>query len=73
VLTTLHTFNTVTTVLIMTGGGPAEATEVLALRVFKEGFQFYRMEVASTAAVVIFGLNILFSIAYIKVLRSDRG
>lgn len=73
VLTTLHTFNTVTTVLIMTGGGPAEVTEVLALRVFKEGFQFYRMEVASTAAVVIFGLNILFSIAYIKVLRSDRG
>lgn len=73
VLTTLHTFNTVTTVLIMTGGGPAEVTEVLALRVFKEGFTFYRMEVASTAAVIIFGLNILFSIAYIKVLRSDRG
>ncbi len=73
VLTTLHTFNTVTTVLIMTGGGPAEMTEVLALRVFKEGFQFYRMEVAATAAVVIFALNILFSIAYIRVLRSDRG
>jgi ABC-type sugar transport system permease subunit len=73
VLTTLHTFNTVTTVLIMTGGGPAEVTEVLALRVFKEGFQFYRMEVAATAAVVIFGLNILFSIAYIRVLRADRG
>ena len=73
VLTTLHTFNTVTTVLIMTGGGPAEVTEVLALRVFKEGFQFYRMEVAATAAVVIFGLNILFSLAYIRVLRSDRG
>jgi len=73
VLTTLHTFNTVTTVLIMTGGGPAEATQVLALRVFKEGFQFYRQEVAATAAVVIFGLNILFSIAYIRVLRADRG
>jgi multiple sugar transport system permease protein len=73
VLTTLHTFNTVTTVLIMTGGGPAEVTEVLALRVFKEGFQFYRMEVAATAAVVIFALNILFSIAYMRVLRTDRG
>jgi multiple sugar transport system permease protein len=72
VLTTLHTFNTVTTVLVMTGGGPAEATEVLALRVFKEGFQFYRMEVAATAAVIIFALNILFSIAYIRVMRSER-
>jgi ABC-type sugar transport system permease subunit len=73
VLTTLHTFNTVTTVLIMTGGGPAEATDVLALRVFKEGFQFYRMEAAATAAVCIFALNILFSIAYIRVLRGERG
>ena len=73
VLTTLHTFNTVTTVLIMTGGGPAEATDVLALRVFKEGFQFYRMEAAATAAVCIFVLNILFSIAYIRVLKGDRG
>jgi multiple sugar transport system permease protein len=73
VLTTLHTFNTVTTVLVMTGGGPAEATDVLALRVFKEGFQFYRMEAAATAAVCIFALNIAFSIAYIRVLRGDRG
>ena len=72
VLTTLHTFNTVTTVLIMTGGGPAEVTEVLALRVFKEGFHFYRMEVAATAAVVIFALNILFSIIYIRVLKADH-
>jgi multiple sugar transport system permease protein len=73
VLTTLHTFNTVTTILIMTGGGPVGVTEVLALRVFKEGFQFYRMEVASTAAVVIFVLNIVFSLAYIRVLRAERA
>jgi multiple sugar transport system permease protein len=73
VLTTLHTFNTVTTVLIMTGGGPAGATDVLALRVFKEGFQFYRMEVAATAAVCIFVLNIVFSLVYIRVLRGERG
>jgi multiple sugar transport system permease protein len=73
VLTTLHTFNTVTTVLIMTGGGPAGATEVLALRVFKEGFQFYRMEVAATAAVVIFLLNIAFSLAFVRVLKSERA
>jgi ABC-type sugar transport system permease subunit len=72
VLTTLHTFNTVTTVLIMTGGGPAGTTDVLALRVFKEGFQFYRMEVASTAAVVIFLLNIAFSFAFIRVLKVDK-
>jgi len=73
VLTTLHTFNTVTTILIMTGGGPAGATEVLALRVFKEGFQFFRMEVAATAAVLILLLNIAFSLAFVRVLKSDHA
>lgn len=72
VLSTLHTFNTVTTVLVMTGGGPVGATEVLALKVFKEGFQFYRMEIAAAAAVVIFALNIVFTLAYIRVLRTER-
>jgi ABC-type sugar transport system permease subunit len=73
VLTTLHTFNTVTTILVMTGGGPVGATDVLALRVFKEGFQFYRMEIAAAAAVVIFALNIAFTLAYIRVLRGTRN
>lgn len=71
VLTTLHAFNMVTMILLMTGGGPAASTDVLALRVFKEGFQFYRMGVASAAAVVIFMLNIAFTLVYIRVLSSD--
>jgi multiple sugar transport system permease protein len=72
ILSTLHTFNTVTTVLVMTGGGPVGATDVLALKVFKEGFQFYRMGIAAAAAVVIFVLNIVFTLAYIRVLRAER-
>lgn len=69
VLTTLRSFNNVTLVLAMTGGGPVGATDVLGIRVFYEAFQFYRMDVASTIAVVIFALNILASIAFIRVLR----
>ncbi|MEX2536958.1 MAG: sugar ABC transporter permease [Trueperaceae bacterium] len=72
VLTTLHAFNMVTMILLMTGGGPAGSTDVLALRVFKEGFLFYRMGIASAAAVVIFLLNIAFTLVYIRVLRSDN-
>lgn len=73
VLSTLHTFNTVTTILVMTGGGPIGATDVLALKVFKEGFQFYRMGIAAAAAVVIFALNIAFTLMYIRILRAERG
>ena len=69
VLTTLHSFNSVTLVLAMTGGGPVGATDVLGMRVFSEAFQFYRMDVACAIAVLIFGLNILASAAFIRVLR----
>jgi ABC-type sugar transport system permease subunit len=72
ILMSLNTFNNVTLVLIMTGGGPAGATDVLAIRVFKEAFQFYKMEIATTLAVVIFSLNIVFSVFYARVLRGGR-
>jgi len=69
VLTTLHAFNSVTLILVMTGGGPVDATEVLALRIFKEGFQFFRMDLASAAAVSIFAINVVFSLACVRFLR----
>ena len=71
VLTTLHAFKNVEIILIMTGGGPAGATDTMAIRVFQEGMQFFRMGVASSGAVVIFALNMLFTLAFIRVLRSE--
>ena len=72
VLTTLHTFNNVTMVFIMTGGGPVGTTETLALRVFLEEFKYFHTGIAAAAAVVIFSLNMVFSLAYIRVLRSEK-
>lgn len=71
VLTTLHAFNGVTIVLIMTGGGPVDATDVMAFRVFEEGFKFNRMGIASAGAVIIFLINIAFTVAYMRVLRGE--
>lgn len=71
VLTTLHSFNNVSIVLIMTGGGPVGATDTMALRVFEEGFKFFRTGLATAGATIIFALNILFTIAYLRVLRGD--
>ena len=73
VLTTLHTFNNVTMVFIMTGGGPVGATETLALRVFLEEFKYFHTGIAAAAAVVIFSLNMVFSLAYIRVLRGEKS
>lgn len=71
VLTSLRSFNNVTLFVAMTGGGPVGATDALGIRVFSEAFQFYRMDVASTIAVLIFACNLLASVLFIRVLRGD--
>jgi multiple sugar transport system permease protein len=71
VLTTLNSFNHVTMILVMTGGGPVGTTETMALRVFLEGFKFYRMGTATAGAVAIFAVNVLFAILYARVLREQ--
>ena len=73
VLTTLHAFKNVEIILLMTGGGPVGATETMAIRVFQEGFQFFRMGVASSGAVVVFLVNVLFTLAFIRVLRGESS
>jgi ABC-type sugar transport system permease subunit len=45
----------------------------LALRVFLEEFKYYQTGIASAAAVVIFSLNLLFSLAYVRVLRGNKS
>ena len=73
VLSTLHTFNNATIVLVMTGGGPIDVTGTLSLSVFLEGFKYYRMGLASAVAIMCFAFNALFTLAYIRVLRTDQG
>lgn len=71
IILTLLFFNMVSLVLVFTGGGPFSATEVLSLRAFKEAFQFFRIGLGSAFSVVIFMINIIFSLWYVKLLRTD--
>jgi multiple sugar transport system permease protein len=73
VLTSIHAFNHVTLVFVMTGGGPVGTTEVMALRVFLEGFRFYHLGIASAGAVIMFLLNVAFTFGYVRVLRPERA
>jgi multiple sugar transport system permease protein len=73
VLTSIHAFNHVTLIFVMTGGGPVGTTEVMALRVFMEGFRFYHLGLASAGAVIMFLLNVAFTVGYVRVLRPERA
>jgi multiple sugar transport system permease protein len=71
IMLTLHYFNMVTLVFVLTGGGPVGSTETLSVRLFNEGFVFQNHGFASMVGVIIFVLNMMFSLAYIRVLRQE--
>ncbi len=73
ILTSLQAFKSVDIVLVMTGGGPNGATETMALRVFNSAFRLLNMGVGSAGAVMVFAINILFTIAFVRVLRTEHG
>lgn len=73
VLTSLHAFKSVEIVLVMTGGGPNGATETMALKVFHEAFTLFRIGVGSAGAVAIFLMNLAFTVAFVRVLRTEHG
>ena len=59
----------VTPILVLTGGGPADATEVLALRLFKEAFTNFNMGVGATVAMLVFAIDVVLSALYVRLLR----
>ena len=72
VLITIIDFNVVVAMLVLTGGGPGTATETMSLRMYLEAFTYTRMGTASAIAVVIFGINLVLTAIYIRLLRTER-
>jgi len=72
IMVTLQFFNMVTLIYVMTGGGPLGTTQTLSLRVFLDGFFNFRVAGAAVVGMVIFALNVAFSLSYIRVLRRSE-
>ncbi|MFC0529922.1 carbohydrate ABC transporter permease [Phytohabitans kaempferiae] len=72
IMLTLLYFNMVTLVYTLTGGGPFSGTQVLSLNAFLQSFQFFKIGVGAAYSVVLFVFNIIFGVAYIRVLRGSN-
>lgn len=59
-------------IMVMTAGGPASASEVSILYIYKQGFEFYNMGYASALAVVLFIILFIVSIIIFS-LFSEKG
>lgn len=55
----LHFANVLTFPLILTGGGPNNATETVALRIFRVGFEDYDLGSANAMALILCAFNVL--------------
>lgn len=73
VLLGINYFNQVTLPLVLTGGGPVNATYVMGLRVYNEAFAFYHMGFASAIAVYMLVFNLIFTLIYLRVLRREEA
>lgn len=72
IILSVNAVNMIELPLVMTGGGPADATNLLGLEVFNEAFTLNHLGFGSAIAVVMFAINAIVSLAYIAVLRDDR-
>jgi multiple sugar transport system permease protein len=66
---TLDVINTIKyfdLIWVMTGGGPANRTEVFATLIYRVAFQFFRRERAAALAVVMFVVIAAFSFFYVR-------
>lgn len=71
ILISLHSFNMVTLIFVLTGGGPMGSTEVLSLRTFNTAFQFWQVGYASALGISLFVVNAVISLIYIRMMRQE--
>jgi len=67
-LNLLSCFREVETIMVLTGGGPARATETLALSIYNRTFQFFEVGRASALGVLVFLLSLVLVVASLRLL-----
>ncbi|MBL8837346.1 MAG: sugar ABC transporter permease [Alphaproteobacteria bacterium] len=60
-----------TIIFVMTGGGPAAATETLVIQTYVEAFRYFRLERASALGTIVLLLSTILTMLYLR-LRRDQ-
>jgi len=70
-LTTVWSFRRFAILFILTHGGPSRATEVLAVKIYRNAFRYYDMGYAAAMAIFMLLLLILFTSGYLALTRKE--
>jgi ABC-type sugar transport system permease subunit len=71
VITTVGGMRTFGQVMLMTAGGPGVSSEVLALHMYRLGFDFIRFGKAAAVGFIIFFIIFVLSLVFLKILRLE--
>ena len=70
---TIQSINSVGMFLAITDGGPGRATEVLSLHMYREAIQFFHFGYGAALAVVLFVINLILALVYIRALQRENA
>jgi len=70
-LSTIWAYNSFTLPIIMTGGGPLRATEILGLFIFKQAFDAFDFGAAAAASIILFAQILLVIVLYLRIVEKD--
>ena len=72
IISTIWNFKVFDQVFVMTEGGPARSTEVLAIATWREAFTRLDFGLASALAIAMFFILTLVTIVYVRAIRDDE-
>jgi ABC-type sugar transport system permease subunit len=55
--------------MVLTGGGPVNATNVVALELYRMGFVYNQYGSASALATIVILLNVILILVYLRVVK----
>jgi ABC-type sugar transport system permease subunit len=73
VTSTIAAFQVLDVILVMTGGGPADATEVGVLYIYQRSFERLEMGYGSALSVVMFVILLVISLVQLRVSRNSNS
>jgi multiple sugar transport system permease protein len=71
ILDTVWWFREFASIWTMTAGGPARATDMMVIHVYKDAFEFFEFGRAAAGAMVILVISLGIMVVYRRVLRTD--
>mgnify|MGYP002559627180 CR=1 FL=1 len=71
VVLTMSNFNNNTVPMVLTSGGPSNATNVITLYLYKLSFEYYKFGNASALSTLLFAVNAVMIVMYIRMVKYD--